>query len=70
MDATPPNFAKKTFANSHKTSKSAKVFSFKSFPLYDTFKSYIEAMIPDEFKQEPYMTSRSYNRITVYMYNT
>ena len=67
MDTTPLNFTKKTFANSHKTSKSAKVFSLKSFPLYDTFKSYmyIEAMIPDEFTQEPYMTSRSYNCIHV-----
>ena len=33
-DATPPNFAEKTFANSHKTAKSAKVFSLESFPLY------------------------------------
>ena len=32
--ATPPNFAEKTFANSHKTLKLAKVFSLKSFPLY------------------------------------
>ena len=30
-DATPPNFAEKTFANSHKTMK---VFSLESFPLY------------------------------------
>ena len=37
----------------------------ESFLLYDTFKSYIEAMIPDEFTQEPYMTSRSYNYIHV-----
>ena len=33
-DATPPNFVEKTFANSHKTSKFAKVFSLESFPLY------------------------------------
>ena len=35
-DATPPNFAEKTFANRHKTAKFAKVFSLKSFPLYGT----------------------------------
>ena len=29
-DATPPNFAVKTFANSHKTSKFAKGFSCES----------------------------------------
>ena len=52
MDTTPPNFAKKNFTNSHKTTKIA------SFPLYDTFKSY-------EFTEEPYMTSRSYNCIHV-----
>ena len=33
-DATPPYFAEKTFANSHKTSKFAKVFFLKSFKLY------------------------------------
>ena len=33
-DATPPNFTEKTFANSHKTAKSAKVFSLESFLLY------------------------------------
>ena len=33
-DATPPNFAEKTFANRHKTTKFAKVFSLESFPLY------------------------------------
>ena len=33
-DATPPNFAEKTFANRHKTVKFAKVFSLESFPLY------------------------------------
>ena len=33
-DATPPNFAEKTFANSLKTAKFAKVFSLESFPLY------------------------------------
>ena len=33
-DTTPPNFAEKTFTNSHKTAKFAKVFSFESFPLY------------------------------------
>ena len=33
-DATPPNFAKITFANRHKTVKFAKVFSLESFPLY------------------------------------
>ena len=35
-DATPPNFAKKTFVNSHKITKSGKVFSLESFPLYGT----------------------------------
>ena len=33
-DTTPPNFAEKTFANSHKTVKFAKVSPSKSFPLY------------------------------------
>ena len=33
-DAIPPNFAEKTFTNSCKTSKFAKVFSLGSFPLY------------------------------------
>ena len=32
--ATTQNFAEKTFANSHKTKKFAKVFSLESFPLY------------------------------------
>ena len=32
--ATPTNFAVKTFANTHKTSKFAKVFSLESFLLY------------------------------------
>ena len=35
-DTTPPNFTKKTFTDSHKTAKFVKVFSLKSFPLYDT----------------------------------
>ena len=30
----PPNFTEKAIANSHKTSKFAKVFSLESFPLY------------------------------------
>ena len=33
-DVTCPNFAEKTFANSHKTSKFANVFSLESFSLY------------------------------------
>ena len=33
-DATPPDFAGKTFANNHKTVKFSIVFSLKSFPLY------------------------------------
>ena len=33
-DATLPNFTEKTVANSHKTTKFAKVFSLESFPLY------------------------------------
>ena len=33
-DGTPPNFAEKTVANSHKSAKFVKVFSLKSFPLY------------------------------------
>ena len=45
-DATPPNFAEKTFTNCHKTAKFAKVFSLESFPLYGirysyTAKSYV-----------------------------
>ena len=63
IDAMSPNFTKKTFADSHKISKIAKVFSLASFPLFNTFKSYIEAIILDEFTQELYMTSRSYNCI-------
>ena len=31
---TPPNFAEKTFVDGSQTSKSAKVFSLESFPLY------------------------------------
>jgi len=34
-DAMLPNFAEKTFANSHKTAKFMIVFSLESFPLYD-----------------------------------
>ena len=33
-DATSPNFTEKTFANSHKTSKFAKVFSLEKFPAW------------------------------------
>ena len=33
-DTMPPNVTEKTFVNSHKNSKFAKVFSLKSFPLY------------------------------------
>ena len=33
-DATPQNFTEETFTNSNKTSKFAKVFYLKSFPLY------------------------------------
>ena len=33
-DTMLPNFTEKTFANSHKTAKFAKVFSLESFPLY------------------------------------
>ena len=33
-DTMPQNFAEKTFANSHKTTKFMKVFSLESFPLY------------------------------------
>ena len=36
-DAAPPNFAEKTFANSHKTVKFAKVFFLESFPLYGIY---------------------------------
>ena len=35
-DATAPNFRENFFANSYKTLKSAKVFSLKIFPLYNT----------------------------------
>ena len=34
---TPPNFAEKTFADGSQTSKSAKVFSLESFPLYGRY---------------------------------
>jgi len=33
-NTTPQYFADKTFANSHKTAKFTKVFTFKNFPLY------------------------------------
>ena len=33
-DTMPPDFAEKTFVNSHKTAKFASVFSLESFPLY------------------------------------
>ena len=35
-DVTPPNFAEKTFANSHKNTKFVKVFFLESFLLYGT----------------------------------
>ena len=35
-DAMPPNFTEKTFATSHKTSKSTKVFSLESSQLYSS----------------------------------
>ena len=34
-DTTLPNFKEKSFANSHKTAKFAKIFSLESFPLYN-----------------------------------
>jgi len=34
MPRMPPMFGEKTFVNSYKTSKLAKVFSLESFPLY------------------------------------
>ena len=34
MHATPRKFAEKTFADGRKSTKSAKVFSLESFPLY------------------------------------
>ena len=38
LPKVPPNFAKKkTFANTYKTSKFAKVFSLESFPLYGLY---------------------------------
>ena len=40
-NATPPNIVKKTFTNSHKTAKFAKVFSLESFLLYGTFSSHV-----------------------------
>ena len=33
-NSMPPDFVEKTLANSHKTTKFAKVFSLESFPLY------------------------------------
>ena len=35
-NVTSPNFAKKNFANSHKTMKFVKVCSLESFPLYSS----------------------------------
>ena len=34
VGATPPNFAEKTFTNSHRNVKFVEVFSLESFPLY------------------------------------
>ena len=42
--ATHPNFAEKTFANSHKTAKFMKVFSLESFPLYGMVSSLWECV--------------------------
>ena len=75
-DTTPPNFKKKKLLriatkpqNSQKFSD-LKVLRYMTHSshthlLYNTFKSYIEAMILDEFTQEPSITSRSYNCIHV-----
>ena len=38
-DTTPPNFVEKTFTNSHKTLKFAKVFSLETFSLYGILQS-------------------------------
>ena len=35
--STPPNFTEKTFVDGSQTSKSAKIFSLESFPLYGTW---------------------------------
>ena len=47
-DAMPPNFAEKTFANSYKTAKFTKVFSFESFPLYCRLE-YSNSQLPVNF---------------------
>ena len=39
-DTTPPNFAEKTLANSHNTTKLTKVFSLESFLLYGAWYDY------------------------------
>ena len=44
-DATPPNFTEKTFTNSHKTAKFAKVFSLESFPLYGKLYLHVSASL-------------------------
>ena len=38
---TPPNFAEKTFTDGSQTSKSTKVFSLETFPLYSTLYMYV-----------------------------
>ena len=44
---TPPNFTEKTFTNSHKTLKFAKVFSFESSLLYSMFHYHISQASPN-----------------------
>ena len=44
-DATHPNFMEKTFANSHKTTKFAKVFSLESFLLYGIIQILLEMIL-------------------------
>ena len=52
-DAMPPNFPEKTFANSHKTLKSTKVFSLETSQLYSSLipsPSYRRVLIPSVSK--------------------
>ena len=45
-DATSPNFAEKTFANSHKASKFVKVFSLEKFPAGEEVPKLVSNLLP------------------------
>ena len=62
----PPNFAEKTFADGSQTSKSAKVFSLESFPLYG--KTYLCAkyeVLTTNSHGDAYQNSIKYGQFTL-----